>query len=142
MNLFTSSTVLAAFAAAALSLATPAGAQTRNLRVAVPFSFVAGDQLLRAGEYRIDVDDARHMLTVASADAGSVSYVRVLPVTTRRSTDAADRAVVRFAKQGEHYVLEGVWQRGELEGNTVARSRRTIEAANAGQPRDITAGSN
>jgi len=110
--------------------------------VAVPFNFVAGDQLLRAGEYRIDVDDARHILRIASADAGSVSYVRVLPVTTRRSTDAADRAVVRFAKQGEDYVLAGVWQRGELEGNTVAHSRRTVEAANAGQVRDVTAGSN
>ena len=82
------------------------------------------------------------MLTIASTDAGSVSYVRVLPLTTRRSTDAADRAVVRFAKQGEHYVLEGVWQRGELEGNTVARSHRAIEAAKAGPARDITAGSN
>jgi ribosomal protein S2 len=142
MNLFTSNTVLAALAAAVLSLATPAGAQTRNLRVAVPFNFVVGDQLLRAGEYRIDVDDARHMLSIASADTRSVSYVRVLPVTTRRSTDAADRAVVRFAKQGEHYALEGVWQRGELEGNTVARSHRTIEAAKAGPVRDITAGSN
>src|SRR3954451_16724615 len=76
MNLFTSNTVLAALAAAVLSLATPAGAQTRNVQVAVPFNFVAGDQLLRAGEYRIDVDDARHILTIAPADAGSVTHVR------------------------------------------------------------------
>ena len=98
MNLFSSKTVLAALAAAVLSVATPAGAQTPNIRVDVPFSFVAGDQLLRAGEYRIDVDNARHMFRITSADDGSVSYVRILPVTTRRSSQEADRRGGPFCK--------------------------------------------
>jgi hypothetical protein len=142
MNLFSSKTVLAALAAAVLSVATPAGAQTPNIRVDIPFSFIAGDQLLRAGEYRIDVDSARHVFLITSADNGSVSYVRALPVTTRRSSREADRPMVRFAKQGEQYVLEGVWQKGAIDGNTVVHSRRAVESANAAPVREIAAPSN
>ena len=143
MNLLSSKTVLAALGAAVLFLATPAGAQTTsNIRVDVPFSFQAGGQLLQAGQYRIDVDSARHMCRLTSADNRSVGFVRVLPVTTRRSADEADQAVVRFAKQGNLYVLDGVWQKGAVEGNTVAHSRRSAESAKADSIREIAAGSN
>jgi hypothetical protein len=142
MNLSSSKTVLAALAAAVLSVATPAGAQPPNIRVDIPFSFIAGDQLLRGGEYRIDVDNTRHVFRITSADDGSVSYVRTLPVTTRRSSQEADRPMVRFAKHGEQYVLEGVWERGAIEGNTVVHSRRAMESAKAAPVRDLAAGSN
>ena len=142
MNLFSSKTVLAALGAAALLLATPAGAQTSNVRVDVPFSFVAGSQLLQAGEYRIDVDETRHMVRIASIESGAVNYVRVLPVTTSRGMRSSDKPVLRFAKQGEQYVLDGVWQRGAVEGNIVVRSHGSREAANTVPVRDIAVGSN
>ena len=142
MNLFSSKTAVAALGAAILSIAAPAFAQAANIRVAVPFSFAAGDQLLRAGEYRIDVDDERRVCRIVSAADGSVSYVRVQPVTTRRTMDDAGGAMVRFAKQGDQYVLDGVWNPGAVDGNTVVRSRKFAESAKAAPVRDITARSN
>ena len=142
MNLFSSKTVLVALGAAVLFLATPASAQTSNVRVDVPFSFVAGGQLLQAGEYRIDVDDARHIVRIASVDTGSMNFVRVLPVTTSRGMRDSDKAVVRFARQGEQYVLDGVWQRGEVQGNIVMRSHHSSDGAKTAPVRDIVVGNN
>src|SRR6478609_430806 len=121
-NFFYSNTVLAAIGAV-LFLASSASAQTSNIRVDVPFSFTAGDQSFAAGEYRIDIDNASHFCRIASTTDRSVSYVRVLPVMTQRGAADARHAVVRFAKMGEHYVMQGVWQRGSITGQTLVSPR-------------------
>ena len=142
MNLFSSKTILAALGAAVVFLATPASAQTSNVKVNVPFGFSAGDQTFDAGQYSIDVDNARRTCRVVSTETGAVSYLHILPVPTSRSLNGSDKAMVRFAKESGQYVLQGVWARGAVEGNTVLRSHRSRESAKAAPVREISTGSN
>jgi hypothetical protein len=141
-NMISSNTVLAALGAAVLFLASPASAQSSNMRIDVPFRFVAGDQAFPAGEYRIDVDNGQHICRIASTSSRSVGYVRVQPVTTQRAGSDTRHAVVRFAKLGDTYVMEGLWQRGAIAGNTLIMPRQHGESAKAAPVRDISAGSN
>ncbi len=134
-NFFSSKTALAALGAAVLLMAAPAGAQsTSQMKVDVPFSFTAGKQLFRAGVYRIDVDGAHQLCRITASD-GSVNLIRVQPGMASRPRRESDRAIVRFAKDGDRFVLETVWQTGSVEGNTVLR--RSFETAKAGGVRDV-----
>jgi hypothetical protein len=138
-NFFSTKTVLAALGAAVLFLASPASAQSANMRVDVPFTFTAGNQSFPAGEYRIDIDNGSHFCRIASISDRAVAFVRVQPVTSQRTGSDTRNAVVRFAKYGDRYVMEGVWQRGSITGNTLVPTRHVNEAS---QIRDISSGSN
>jgi hypothetical protein len=141
MNFFAGKTILAAFGAAALLMAVPAGAQTQ-LRVDVPFGFVAGDQMYAAGPYRVEVDQAQHFARITSQADGKVSFVRLQPVMTRRAADDTDHAALRFEKHGNRFILEGLWGSGKVEGNAVAQSRRMRESAKTAPIRAVLSGTN
>ncbi len=101
-------TLIIALALAALILAAPMSAQLAPAAtVQVPFSFMVGNKVLPAGQYRIwQFDDLR--LQVENVNNRAVS--EFVPILTRLATrqDNSTTAVV-FDKTGRGSVLSEVW---------------------------------
>ncbi len=129
---------------AALSLAIPlfaaaAPSQTRTVRCEIPFQFIAGNQVLPAGEYRLTVDPD-HMLFLIHSVANAESWmIRYSPGGLGRDADKTGNGMLRFAKYGTQYFLTGVWEPGRVDGNRVLPSRRLVESAKLASGAEIAA---
>jgi hypothetical protein len=123
-----------ALSIAALFRATPAQAQSSySLRMSVPFQFVAGQQVLPAGQYTFTVDSAFHVLKIQSRKGTETSLVPILAVSDRGSRGNLDKGMLRFAKTDGVQVLSGVWRPGSEEGIQTVPSKHAIAAARSMQ---------
>ena len=121
--------VVAALSLALLALAVPASAQT-NMRVDVPFAFIAGNQVLPAGTYNLVIDANFSICHLDSFTNGSVHMVHFVPGKARSSAKI-ETGVVQFEKYGDHYVMSGVWKPGYTDGLATVTSHRMLETAKA-----------
>lgn len=120
--------VFFALSIAALFRAAPAQAQsTFSMRMDVPFQFVAGNQVLPAGQYKFTVDSAFHVLRIQSRKG--TSLVPLLSVSDRRSRSNLEKGMLRFDNTNGVQVLNGVWQPGSEEGAQTVPSKQAIAAA-------------
>lgn len=107
------------FAGLALVIsAISAGAQiSHNLRVSVPFSFVAGATVSPAGDYRLEIDRSRDVVTLTSPDLKSIFLL-----TQKKSEPDDARTYLRFHRYGDEWFLEEVTTGGigqkVLQGKT------------------------
>jgi hypothetical protein len=120
-------------------LATAARAEGPAIRVEIPFSFTAGNQVLPAGEYRFTVD-TEHMLSRITPENSTATYmVRLVPGSSERKPDNAQAGMVRFQKLGDRYVLNGIWRSGFVMGNGVIAPHNPREMASTAASVAVTA---
>ena len=91
-----------------------------DLRVNVPFGFVAGHSTLPAGQYRISIDDSKHLIFIKGS--GTNPSVFLLTQPTEAPTAREDSKVV-FIRRGDEYSLSGLWVAGEKSGQEVPQAR-------------------
>ncbi len=136
MKLLTSKVGL--FAAAALFAATftaTAQAQERHLfRVNVPFTFVAGDQSMPAGNYLVRLDPRFNMVDLTPTAGTGLHRVMLKGDFARRPGKTRDGGLLTFAKYGDTMVLHGVWADGASEGHEVVRSKTEVALARSVAP--------
>ncbi len=89
-------------AAAVLGTITLAQAQTATYNVKVPFAFSAGSETLPAGQYRLSIDETRHV-TLADPDGG----LRYLPLAIPAHSSGKAPVLV-FNLYGDSYFLHAV----------------------------------
>ena len=117
-----------ALGAAALLWVVPASAQV-SMRMDIPFTFVAGDQILPAGWYTVTVDQEFHRLRFDSLSNSTVQMIRLAPATDSRPQSKTAQGTLRFTRYGGQHFLSAVWRPGQQEGNRVVASKRLLEAA-------------
>lgn len=132
MKLSVAGTTLITLGVAAFLCSTPARAQVTTMHVDIPFAFVAGNQVLPAGSYRVTVDqDFRRLRFDAKADVNTY-LARLSTATDSRPSEKIERGTLRFACYDGQYFLINVWRPGQEEGNRVQASKRLLEAATRG----------
>lgn len=78
--------------------------------VKVPFSFAVGDQVLPAGEYRVEQDVSNpDVLIIRSAHAGHVAMI-TRSVEAAGEDPAGEQSALVFTRDGEAYRLKDVWE--------------------------------
>lgn len=109
-----------------LLTAAAASAQVTNeLRVNVPFQFVAGTRVMPPGEYRLRLNEENDIVRLDAPDSKG-SYL-LMP----RVESASDgRSYIRFRQYGEQWFLEQISTEGvEQELFPGKAERKMIEAA-------------
>jgi hypothetical protein len=112
-----------------LLMAPPASGQT-IAKFNVPFQFVAGGQVLPAGEYRVKVDSGLRRAEIRQAGTQDGAFLAAVPVSTM---DMAVTGKLVFSANGSVRLLQSVWIGGRAERVELPTSKAQREfAKNAG----------
>lgn len=121
--------VLIAVSLVVLAAVTPLSAQTTWMRAQVPFQFLAGEKLLPAGEYEVELAPTSNRMTIRLMDGSAGLF---LPISYNELTrPTADQGKLVFYKYGSHYVLRRVWNSGSVQGFVLPKSNTEREMAKA-----------
>jgi hypothetical protein len=118
------------FAGIAMLLTTIAasGQIAHEVRVTVPFSFVAGGASSPAGDYTVLVDRDRNLVTLLTNNSKPVMF---LTISAWPSPDG--RSYLRFHQYGERWFLERVAINGMAQEVPIAkRTKEVFTASNMG----------
>lgn len=88
---------------------------TQRLHVSIPFAFDAGNKILPAGDYRVQVvnpSSDHSVLQIASTDGKSSVMVK----TTDIQGQSSEKAKLTFRRYGDQYFLAQVWMAAESPG--------------------------
>jgi hypothetical protein len=124
-----------AIGAFVLLSATSAYAQSFVLRVQVPFQFQAGEKVLPAGEYRVEMNAAFHRVVLQRNDGDEQAALHVFPAD--RLAIANNNAALLFHKYGNQHVLRQVCPAGDAQGFQLPRSKAERELARLSGPREV-----
>jgi hypothetical protein len=116
--------ILATLSLAAVSLT----AQSKPLKVSVPFNFVAGGKTLPAGEYRVQTDRP-NLVLIQSMD--SKSNMNLL-THSAQNTQMSGVGALKFNRYGDRYFLSEIWTGSDV-GQELPKSRAEKEQI-AGAP--------
>jgi hypothetical protein len=121
---------------AMLLTAIAANAQiSHQARVTVPFSFMAAGRSLPAGDYRVDMDMTRALVTLSAYNSESIMFL-----TVRASQMENARSYLRFHRYGERWCLEQVAINGLAEEVPVGkRDKQVFIAAGKGNGGPLSA---
>lgn len=114
-----------------VALATSLSAETPSISVNVPFSFVAGGNVLPAGTYTIEEPNMHGVLLLRGTQANSTAMV--LAVNTGSSY--ANRADLKFNRRGGSVVLSTIEIPGGGTYMLVAPPQRSAAAVSVALPR-------
>jgi hypothetical protein len=104
------------------------GQVSHKARVTVPFSFVAGGTSSPAGDYKVYIDNDRHLVTLSSDTSKSIMF---LTISASPSSDG--RSYLRFHQYGDHWFLERISINGEAQEVPIAkRVKEVFTASNMG----------
>jgi len=112
--------VVFAMALTGLSLAQD---ETYHVRADIPFNFYAGDQLLSAGVYLIDVSYGTHVVALRNQDTGRTYSM----VATPAYGQGSGNAVVEFDVAGGKHVLADL--KTASTGVNFSESKRALATA-------------
>jgi hypothetical protein len=113
-----------------LLLSAAAQAQTTQLKVMVPFEFIAGNVQLPAGEYEVTSAGSWGGPTLLVRNVNSKGGSFVVSFSCSSKKPAADAKLV-FHRYGQQYFLAEVWNRNSSLGNQIrVNSRQTQLAGN------------
>jgi hypothetical protein len=113
-----------------LLLSAAARAQTTQLKVMVPFEFIAGNVQLPAGEYEVTSAGSWGGPTLLVRNVNSKGGSFVVSFSCSSKKPAADAKLV-FHRYGQQYFLAEVWNRNSSLGNQIrVNSRQTQLARN------------
>jgi hypothetical protein len=116
---------------AALLWVAPASAQTDVSQYNVPFSFVAGNEVIPAGHYRVTVDTNFYLCRLEPTGSTGIHVIRLVPGATARKIGKSSAGVMQFAKLDGQYFFTGIWKTGEVSGHETLASRRFNQLAKA-----------
>ena len=106
----------ALMAAGILALLTVAAANAQTSgRFSVPVPFVAGGQMLPAGEYTVGIDRATQTIRILARD-GSIGGLYLPAIPSQRTRTESASGMIVLEKVGDVYTLKGVWARGSQHG--------------------------
>ena len=117
---------LMAISVLVLMSATSAYGQT-SMRFNIPFQFLAGDQVMPAGDYRVEMDLGSRTLNLRHESGRSAMYLSVTP--TKRSFDQVEEGKLLFKSYGNVNVLARVWTRGDSVSRDLPVSKAERELA-------------
>jgi hypothetical protein len=110
-----------AFAAilGALACSPQLSAQSRDMKITIPFEFHAGDKLLPPGRY--DIQEIGSCIVFREADSGNA----VLLVQTNGAESLKEHArSLDFRRYGNSYFLNNIWNREPTVGRQYAPTSR------------------
>ena len=114
-------------AVAALLIAAGSAYGQSIVAVTVPFSFFAGSRNLPAGDYTIELNHEKSIMTVRSnGRSGNINTVVMLASSGQQSTKP-DQSYALFNRYGSQYFLTQVWREGV--GQTLPRGKLEREFA-------------
>lgn len=106
-----------------LIAAAASGQIAHQVQVTVPFSFMAGGKVSPAGEYRVEIDYTRDLLTLSSDNFKTF----MLATTTVESGDT--RSYLRFHRFGDQWFLQTVTFDGVARNLPVGKHEREMMIA-------------
>ncbi|MGC2529299.1 MAG: hypothetical protein WA639_16235 [Candidatus Acidiferrum sp.] len=95
--------------------------------VNIPFDFVAGNQLLPAGEYSVKISGTQHTLLLIDR-----KYSLASPFLNTNAVDASEiqsQSKLVFNRYGHRYFLSLIWGAGDFQGRQLQKSAREKEIA-------------
>lgn len=110
----------------ALTFVSIANAQT--MRVSIPFGFSAGDKVLPAGEYRVELNRSANRMLVNDVNGKDGCF---LAVKVYRESGAVERGSLIFNRYGDRYFLAQVNAPGASQEALVFSNRTERESAKA-----------
>ncbi len=130
MKIFNSPRIVLAVAGLAVAaLAVPAVAETSYMRVDIPFAFLAGNQVLPAGTYHVNVSNSFNYADFRSTNETRIHRVLLSNQRVERSTWGSGVGVLQFQKYGERLVLRAVFSPAQDEGHVFQKSKAEKELA-------------
>ena len=129
--------ISAALLAVTFLVSSVASAQglSNRLRATIPFGFYAGENLMPAGDYEVQII-AAGVAKLTNRDA----HTSVIFNTVRLSYSTRDVASgkLTFNKYGDDHFLAQMWWAGQREGMSPVPSKRESEMARLSTPVRIT----
>lgn len=107
-----------------------ASAQDSGVKANIPFEFVAGDQVLPAGEYLITREGSSgQVLLIRSNDHNEAKFATAFNCSSARPANST-RLV--FHTMGGRYYLYQVWRQGFDQGRELPKSKTELRLAKNG----------
>ena len=97
------------------------------LVVNIPFDFVAGNQLLPAGEYSVKVSGTQHTLILIDRKYSLTSPFLNTNAVAASGIQTESKLV--FNRYGHRYFLSQIWRAGDSQGRQLQKSAREKEIA-------------
>ena len=104
-----------------------------EMTVIVPFEFVAGDRVLAAGDYTVQINIERGSVVLR----GEGQRALILLTIRKESLTAPVLGKLVFRRYGTSFFLAEVWGQNNAIGATLAPSSREKELARKEQPQQI-----
>lgn len=117
--------------AAMVMAAAPAVAQRASMRATIPFSFVAGNEVLPSGDYVVTFDRFNHILLEQRGGTG-MQVVQLGYRQPMRPVRNLESGALQFYKYGDTLVLGNVWRPDRAEGAEVKLTGKGVEARQRG----------
>lgn len=111
---------------------TSAHAETKLLRVEIPFKFVAADQVLPAGVYRVVIDTQFNRMELRRIDGVAGAYISVHSASRPTPVELGQ---LLFHGYGHAYFLRSVWGAGRSIGSELSQSKAEREMVRAASSR-------
>lgn len=107
---------------------------SQQIRVNVPFSFVVGKRISPPGDYRVNVDLGRELVTFRAPDSMTTNLF--MP---QESRSADGRTYLTFRRYGEQWFLQEVTMDGVTQKVLLGKAERMMIAATSRDTRVIAA---
>jgi hypothetical protein len=104
-----------------------------EMTVTVGFEFAAGDKLLPAGDYTVQLNPERGTVVLR----GEGQKPLMLLTARKESRSAPQRGKLVFQRYGTSFFLNEVWSQDNSVGQTLAPSAREKEMAREKQPQQM-----
>src|SRR5712692_8180473 len=104
-----------------------------EMTVTIGFEFAAGDKLLPAGDYTVQLNPERGTVVLRGEGQKPV----MLLTARKESRSAPQRGKLVFQRYGTSFFLNEVWSQDNSVGQTLAPSAREKEMAREKQPQQI-----
>ncbi|MGB6901086.1 MAG: hypothetical protein WBE12_20995, partial [Candidatus Acidiferrum sp.] len=122
--------VMAGVVALAIMSSTRVAQAQENMKVTIPFDFVAGNRSLPAGEYSVNVSGQTHMLILVDRKDGAPTILGAHDVVAR---EPQSQSKLIFNRYGDRYFLSQVWMQGNSRGRQLSKSAREKEIVQVAQ---------
>jgi hypothetical protein len=99
----------------------------QSLVINIPFDFVAGNQLLPAGEYAVKLSGPQHSLILIDRKYSLASSFMNTNAVAANEIPAESKLV--FNRYGHRYFLSQIWTVGNSNGRQLQKSAREKEIA-------------
>jgi len=124
--------VMVALIAASL-VASGFGQTSYPLQAKIPFDFQVGNNMLPAGDYRIEPMNSFLLVRNTENNAHEAAIL----VRSCRTLKEMENSKLIFHRYGSSYFLSKVWVAGESDGAEVPTSSREKEIANSGAATEV-----